>query len=412
MIPLRLGPAPLAGTVRVPPSKSIAHRVLIAAWLAAGRDIQEAGRRTGLDPALSDDIAATWRCLAALQDDALRPRILDCGESGSTLRFLIPLAAALGTPARFVGRGRLPQRPIAAYGTTFAEQKIQMTPSGSDYLPLELTGRLQAGHFQIVGDVSSQYITGLLFALPLLDGDSTLELTTPLASAAYVDLTLGTLRDFGITVLESGTGWRIPGRQRYVFSAKLAVEPDFSQAAFWLVARFLGHDVSVVDLPESSYQGDRAVRPILAALAGSDSVWPGLERGPEGFCLDADEIPDLIPVLSLALALTPGSHRVHNAARLRIKECDRLGASCRMLETLGVRVHEAESEFWIWGRPGPFRGKQAVSASGDHRMAMCWGVAATLCDGPLELDDGSVVTKSYPDFWDDYRRLGGSAVLL
>lgn len=422
MNPLRLTPAKLAGSIRVPSSKSIAHRVLIAAWLAAGRDMAEAGRRTGLESSLSDDIAATWRCLAALEDDAPEPRILDCGESGSTLRFLIPLAAALGTAARFVGRGRLPQRPIAAYRETFVNQRIRLTQSGFDCLPLELDGRLRAGHFGIVGDVSSQYITGLLFALPLLDGDSTLELETPLASAAYVDLTLGTLCDFGIVIrpdptLGSCGGWRIPGGQSYRFPAKLQVEPDFSQAAFWLVARHLGHEVTVADLPVESHQGDRAVRPILAALSGAPCAaapWPGLERGPQGFCLDADAIPDLIPALSLAFACTPGRHHVYNAVRLRIKECDRLSASCRMLETLGIRVREGEAEFWIEGRPEPrpFRGNRMVTASGDHRMAMCWGIAATLCDGPLDLDDGGVVTKSYPDFWNDYRRLGGLAVQL
>ena len=388
-------PGKLRGAVQAPPSKSAAHRALVAAALADGPTSLRLGR-------LNQDIEATMRCLSALgasfDGDGERWRVmpasrvparaeLDCGESGSTLRFLLPVACALGARARFTGRGRLPERPnralteaLRAHGATI----------DSDLLPMAAEGPLTAGRFALPGDVSSQYVTGLLFALPLLDGDSAIALTTRLESAAYVDMTLRALAAFGVTAEATGSGWRVPGGQRYRTPGRLDVEGDWSAAAFWLAANRIGSDVRVEGLSEDTAQGDRAVLSLL-----------GRPR------IDASNVPDLVPALAAAAATLPQVTTVTGAARLRLKESDRLSATAGFINALGGRA-EATADGLIVEGGRPIRGGR-VDGAGDHRIVMAAAVLATAAEGPVTIAGAEAVAKSYPDFFRDFIRLGGRA---
>ena len=337
-----VNPGPLAGTVRVPASKSAAHRLLICAALADG-PTRIAIRAT------NRDIEATAACLRALgagierQGDFIDvspiaqipgQALLDCGESGSTLRFLLPVAAALGTRATFTGKGRLPQRPNAPLVEALRKHGAKID---NDLLPMTVSGPLTDGRWTLPGDVSSQYVTGLLFALPLLDGDSAIALTTPLASAAYVDMTLQALRQFGITVEPTTTGWRIPGHQRCHTPGDVAVEGDWSAAAFWLAANAMGASVDVQGLDPDSVQGDRAVAGLLGRKA-----------------IDATHVPDLVPALAAVAAQLPQRTVITGAARLRLKESDRLQTVAAMLKALGHGVTVTQDGLIIdGGKPKP-----------------------------------------------------------
>ena len=411
-------PGPLHGRVEIPASKSVAHRAMIAAALA--------DRPTQIVlNAVNDDLTATAACLNALGAICERTdfgyRIvpaaqeknacgaaenasgatdlceiasfptLDCGESGSTLRFLLPVAAALGREARFVGHGRLPERPhdvlldaMAAHGATADARR----------LPLQLHGRLRGGTFALPGNVSSQYITGLLMALPLCAGDSVIRLTTRLESAPYVNLTLRALADFGIRVETLPDGWRIPGGQRYRSPGRVVVEGDWSGAAFWLAANALGSRVECGNLDEASAQGDRAIRPLLNRLGGE---------------IDVSECPDLVPALAVAAAGFPGRTALVGAARLRLKESDRLASVAALLRALGCAVDEGAESLTIHGG-APLTGG-TVDGCGDHRIVMAAAVAATAASSPVTILGAQAVAKSYPDFFRDFEALGGNLIV-
>jgi len=392
-------PSPLSGAVRVPASKSTAHRLLIAAALADGPT------RISIS-AMSRDIEATAACLRALgagieaEGDALKVSpiaeipaevTLDCGESGSTLRFLLPVAAALGARAAFTGHGRLPQRPNAPLVEALRAHGAVID---SDLLPMNVRGPLAGGLWTLPGDVSSQYVTGLLFALPLLDGDSAIRLTTPLASAAYVDMTLQALGQFGIAVEVTESGWRIPGRQRYRTPGEVVVEGDWSAAAFWLAANALGASIDVVGLDPGSVQGDRAV----AALLGQDTI-------------EATHVPDLVPALAVAAASRPMRTVITGAARLRLKESDRLQSVADMLAALGYSATVTPDGLVIdGGRPKPCAAAiRTVDGANDHRIVMAAAVAAAYADRPVRVTGAQAVEKSYPDFFRDFEALGGNA---
>ncbi len=390
-------PGALAGRVRVPASKSAAHRALICAALADGPT-------TIRISALNRDIEATIACLTALgadirrEADALRvtpvarvpeDALLDCGESGSTLRFLLPVAAALGARCRVVGRGRLPQRPNAPLTNALRANGASVD---SDLLPMALSGRLRSGRFELPGDVSSQYISGLLFALPLPDGDSQITLTTHLESAAYVDMTLAALARFGIRVEPIGGGWRIPGGQRYRSPGEIEVEGDWSAAAFWLAANAIGADVRVEGLNQDTAQGDRAVIRLLGRAE-----------------IDASNVPDLVPALAVAAAHRPGRTVIAGAARLRLKESDRLESVARLLRALGHGCRVTADGLEIdGGAPTPCaEAIRAVDGANDHRIVMAAAVAAAHADRPVRVTGAEAVEKSYPDFFRDFRQLGG-----
>lgn len=410
-------PSLLQGPVRVPLSKSLLHRSLICSALAGDMSLADLG-----DGPLSDDITVTRECLAAIMEanaDKKRGRVFEetdaldlfCGESGSTLRFLIPILAALGIPAQFAGGGRLPQRPLGEYPALFADKGVRTEyPGGGLYLPFLITGQLKPGLFRLPGNVSSQYITGLLFALPLLHGDSEIELTTPLESEPYAAMTCDVMRAFGVGTVKHKKGYSVKGGQVYRRSAPYRSEPDFSQAAFWLTANYLGHHTVIEDLPELSMQGDSAIRSLLSSLSGVTGEGSGEA---ETFTIDASQIPDLVPILSVAAAATPCTTVFTHAERLRLKECDRLEATCEMLAALGALVHTTQDGFAVTGRanrPGePLFTSCTVNSYADHRMVMAAAIAATRADGPVRITSPHAVEKSYPDFFEQYKRVGGLA---
>ncbi|WP_418271534.1 3-phosphoshikimate 1-carboxyvinyltransferase [Intestinimonas sp.] len=379
-------PGLLRGAITPPPSKSQAHRLLIAAALADGESRIE-------HLADSQDIQATRRCMAALKAPGEDLPVLDCGESGSTLRFLIPVALALRGGGRFTGRGRLMERPQKPYFDLFDEKGIAYRQEDG---VLTVQGRLTPGTFALPGDVSSQFVTGLLYALPLLEGDSRITLTTPLESRGYVDMTLEALERFGIRAeCPDGRTLRVPGGQTYR-PCRAAVESDYSQAAFYYAANGLGGQVEILGLNPRSAQGDRCIVPYHMQLCG-----PGEAE------LDVSQCPDLVPPLAAHAALRQGITRIVNAARLRIKESDRLTAVAQVLTALGADVVEGADRLTITGQPEGLAGGVTVDSHNDHRIAMMAAVAATRCAAPVTITGAECVAKSYPDFWEDYERLGG-----
>ncbi|MCL1952649.1 MAG: 3-phosphoshikimate 1-carboxyvinyltransferase [Oscillospiraceae bacterium] len=374
-----LHPGKLQGEIAAMPSKYDLHRLMIASHLA-GLDLDDL-------PVISDDIAVTKECLASMLNAPCS--MLNCRESGSTLRFLLPVAAALGKRVTFTGEGRLPERPmqplvdqLRAHGCHVDREK----------LPITIAGQLRPGIFTLPGDVSSQFVTGLLFALPLLDGPGEIALTSPLESRGYVDMTLRTLRKFGIAVKETAHGFQVPGGQKYLppVNCQLSIDADWSAAAFWLAANALGSEVRVTGLLDDSAQPDRAIAALLRALPAE---------------LDASQCPDLVPILAVVMALTPGERSIINAARLRLKESDRLHAMALNLHALGADVTELPGGLAVRGKP-MLRGGEAQSF-GDHRVAMAMAIAALQCECAVTLRGAEAVRKSYPAFWEEYQRLGG-----
>ena len=409
---LTIYPSKLAGEVTPPSSKSQAHRALIAAALGGGIS-------TISNLADSQDIQATRRCLSALGAlvEDLGPGTLrvhglgnsipqagpfptlDCGESGSTLRFLIPVALLVQGQAAFTGRGRLMERPLAPYEDLFRgkgigwsmEHGVLTLDCGRGYDRLAL----DPGEYRLPGDVSSQFITGLLFALPLLEGDSDLLLTAPLESRGYVDLTLDVLDRFGVVAEPRENGFHIPSGQMYQ-ARDLAVEADWSQAAFWYAANHLGGQVDILGMDPASRQGDREIAAYSRMLARSGQVE-----------LDVSQCPDLVPPLAAMAALRAGeTTAIVNAARLRIKESDRLASVTQVLNALGAGVEEHADHLVLRGRER-LAGGVTVSGHNDHRIAMMAAIAATRCQGPVTITGAECVNKSYPRFWADYEALDG-----
>ena len=394
-------PAALGGAVTPPPSKSQAHRLIIAAALSDG-----VCRLSNVE--LSQDIQATLRCMRTLDADASAdgtiirgadlvdgfetppPEVMDCGESGSTLRFLIPVALALKGGGRFTGHGRLMERPQEPYFRLFAEKGIAWSLENG---VLAVEGRLTPGVYTLPGDVSSQFITGLLYALPLLEGDSELVLTTALESRGYVDMTLDALAQFGVSAEYDGNRrFRVPGNQAYRHR-DLAIEGDWSNAAFWFAAAFLGHRVDVEGLNPRSVQGDRVIGEQLARLT---------QPGPAE--LDVSQCPDLVPPLAAMAALRAGeTTAIVNAARLRLKESDRLESTAAMLRALGAQVEVHDSGLTVTGRKVLTGG--TVDPQHDHRIAMAAAAAASGCTAPVTVRDCACTDKSYPRFWTDLSAL-------
>ena len=406
-------PNKLRGTVTPPSSKSVAHRALIAAALSGGfSTISNLGD--------SKDIQATRRCLSNLSTwiedltpDKVRVHgighslvqagpfpMLDCGESGSTLRFLIPVALLVQGEARFTGQGRLMERPLTPYEALFQEKGISWSlengvltidsERGYDRLALD------PGEYCLPGNVSSQFITGLLFVLPLLDGDSDLVLTSPLESRGYVDLTLDVLRTFGIRVEERADAFHVPGNQHYE-SRDFTVEADWSQAAFWYAANFLGGQVDIQGLNMESKQGDKVI-----ALQYWKLAKPGDAE------LDVSQCPDLVPPLAAMAAVRAGTARLTHAARLRMKESDRLSTVAAALRAMGAQVEEGADSLTIHGRER-LPGGGTVDCCNDHRIAMMAAVSAAFAQAPVKLLGAECVKKSYPEFWNHFIQLGGEA---
>lgn len=380
-------PGTLKGAVTPPSSKSQTHRAVLALMLAQGE-----GKLSNL--AVSQDIQATQDCVAALksgqpaQADGLP--LLDCGESGSTLRFLIPVALAVRGGGHFTGRGRLMERPQGPYIRLFEEKGILWKQEGAC---LTVAGQLEPGVYALPGNVSSQFITGLLYALPLLSGDSRIVLTTPLESRGYVDMTLDMLRRFDIKVEEQEDGFLVPGNQTYQ-ARDLTLEADWSGAAFWYAANFLGAQVDIQGLNPDSVQGDRQIGTLYWKLARPGDV-----------DIDLSQCPDLAPPLAVMAAVRKGTTRFVNAGRLRIKESDRLETIACTLNALGAKAQVREDTLTLEGLDHLKGG--TVDGCNDHRIAMMAAVAAVACKESVTILGAECVKKSYPRFWEDYTALGG-----
>lgn len=380
-------PGTLKGAVTPPSSKSQTHRAVLALMLAQGE-----GKLSNL--AVSEDIQATQDCVAALksgqpaQADGLP--LLDCGESGSTLRFLIPVALAVRGGGHFTGRGRLMERPQGPYIRLFEEKGILWNQEGTC---LTVAGQLEPGVYALPGNVSSQFITGLLYALPLLPGDSRIVLTTPLESRGYVDMTLDMLRRFDIKVEEQEDGFLVPGNQTYQ-ARDLTLEADWSGAAFWYAANFLGAQVDIQGLNPDSVQGDRQIGTLYWKLARPGDV-----------DIDLSQCPDLAPPLAAMAAVRKGTTRFVHAGRLRMKESDRLETIARTLNALGAKAQVWEDTLTLEGVDHLEGG--TVDGCNDHRIAMMAAVAAVACKEPVTILGAECVKKSYPRFWEDYTALGG-----
>ena len=410
-----VSPAPLHGTVSAIPSKSDAHRILICAALSSS------DTRIYL-PSSSEDIDATCRCLSAMGAKITRENdylnitpikevppcpILDCGESGSTLRFLLPVAAAICPEACFTGRGRLPDRPLGELKKVMEAHGVRFS---SPKLPLTISGRLTCGTYTIPGNVSSQYITGLLLALSAVDGKSEIVLSSELESAAYIDITLHALSRFGINIEKTDLGWKIPKIKSFSSPKSLTVDGDWSNAAFFLSAGALGHRLTVSGLDLSSPQGDKAILSVLedfgAKIETCNDKITVLPSSLHGCTVDARPIPDLLPILAVVASFAKGTTDFVNAARLRLKESDRLATTSAMLKNLGITVTEREDGLTVEG------GKLScgiVNGANDHRIVMAASVAATLAGGNVTITDSEAVNKSYPAFFETLKSLGGIA---
>ena len=402
---IQITPRHLSGTVTPPPSKSMAHRLLIAAALGSGIS-------TVRGVAMSQDVEATLRCLTALgghwrettpgtleitgiggrrsTPGTALPH-LDCGESGSTLRFFLPIALAVAGGGVFTGQGRLMARPQGPYLDLFREKGIFCEQTDGT---LTVRGTLEPGEYHLPGNVSSQFFTGLLFALPLLDGPSTIVPTTAVESWDYILMTLDALTGAGVTAAEPhtpGEAFRVCPSAYQPFDR--TVEADWSQAAFWYAAIALGSQLELTGLNAFSVQGDMAVVPHFLRLTQSG------DRE-----IDVSGIPDLLPPLAAMAAVRSGTTRFVNAARLRMKESDRLETTAALLTTLGVSAQAGPDFLTVQG--GAITGG-TVDGANDHRIVMAAAIAATASSSPVTIRGAEAVKKSYPDFWEVYQSLGG-----
>ncbi|MBQ8537969.1 MAG: 3-phosphoshikimate 1-carboxyvinyltransferase [Clostridia bacterium] len=382
-----VNPGKWQGTLTVPPSKSIAHRALILSALTGG------GQVTPIIP--SQDMLATQACL---HFDGEYP----CRESGSTLRFMIPLALLKTGGGHFTGAGRLGQRPLTPYENCL---NASFTYVQGDGLDLTVKGQLKAGVYTLPGNVSSQFITGLLLALPFVRGDSEIHITPPLESKGYIDLTLQAMADFGLVVHRPDElTFLIPGGQKGQ-SRDYQVEGDYSQAAVPLCAAALGNPVTVKGLRRDSRQGDAQILPWLQMM-GAQVQWQGDEvtvtapKGLHGIAIDGSQCPDIIPILALTCALATGESRLKNLSRLRIKESDRLAAACEVINLLGGSAQIENEGLVIQGQPSLKGGVTALDYN-DHRMVMMLAAAATRCEEPVTIQGSQAISKSWPSFWED-----------
>lgn len=411
-------PSHCSGSVHIPPSKSMAHRAIICAALADG-----VSHLTNID--FSDDIRATidgMRQLGAQIDtgadcvsirgirrfDQLNSQVIDCQESGSTLRFFIPLFSLCDQTVRFIGKGRLMQRPQDVYEELFARQGLQFT---HDEQGIVISGALAPGRYEVDGSISSQFITGLLFTLPLLEEDSIIQIRPPFESRSYIDLTLEMLKKFGIrAVYEDALTLRIPGRQRYV-PCDVRVEGDYSQLAFFAVLAAVQGDLAIHGVSGSSAQGDRQILSILHDFGAS------LQPLDDGFLIhrgslkaapvDLNDCPDLGPILFVLAAMAEGTTHISHAGRLRIKESDRIAAMEEELRKFGVRITSDEDNVWIEGQNTPYACEETLSGHNDHRVVMALSVMALCSSSVCTIEGAQAIRKSYPSFFDDVTAIHG-----
>lgn len=418
---MRCTPAILSGKIKAISSKSHAHRVLICTALS--------NEPTKINcNVLSKDITATVECLKNLGagisingDEILvtpkgfnKKAEIDCGESGSTLRFLLPLVSALGIDTTINAHGRLPERPLSPLKEEL-EKKGVVFETDNEF-PLHITGNLQSGEYELAGNVSSQFVSGLLFALPLLDGDSKISLIPPVESKSYIDMTVATLRDFGILIEETENTYIIKGNQKYISPREITIDGDWSNSAFFLCAGALSKDgVTVTGLNINSTQGDKKILDILKRMGArveinNDEITVKKNKL-MGTMVNGGDIPDLVPIVSVMGAMCDkGVTHIVNASRLRLKESDRIATTEALLTKAGAAVSETDDGLVIWGENDLIGGR--VDGANDHRIVMSAAILSCLCALPVDIVGAEAVEKSYPHFFEDFNRLGGKANVI
>lgn len=413
---VKITPSQIGGCIHAINSKSHVHRLLICAALSKSKV-------TIYCPDTSNDIEATARCLCALGASVKRngkcyeispitqlhpDPLMDCADSGSTLRFLLPVAAALGLDAKFYMTGRLPDRPITALTDQLTHGGCRI--KNDTHNILHCTGQLQPGEYSLPGNISSQYFSGLLFALPMLNGDSVIHIEGNLESAGYIQMTLDALKQAGINIIFEPDRFIVPGNQVYSLSDYVKAEGDWSNAAFWLSMGALSKkSVICTGLNHLSSQKDKRILRILRRFGASvtttpDSATVSFERL-HGIVINAADIPDLVPVLSVVAASAEGTTKFTHAGRLRMKESDRLHSVTEMLKALGADIKEYPDKLIINGT-GTLKGG-VIDSCGDHRIAMSAACASVICTSHVTVLGAQCVSKSYPAFWDDFETMGG-----
>ncbi len=385
-----------SGVVEAIASKSFAHRILICDFLA-GNNL-----RKEFNGFCSKDILATFNSLTDIKGGK---RVLDCDESGSTLRFLLPLCASLGGEFTFLGRGRLLSRPNTELLNSLSKNGISFEENADS---IKIWGKLNSGEFEIRGDISSQYVSGLIMALATLDNDSKIILTSPLASKPYVDITLSVLDSYGVKVESTDYGYFIKGGQK--FSGSLSAEGDWSNMAFFLVLGAINDGITVSGLNLDSVQGDKKILDILksanAKVCVDDKGITISKSQLNGYVMDANDCPDLVPICAVLGAVASGKTIINNIERLRIKESDRVFSTIEMLKSFGIMAEEKDNSIIIYG--GKAKGG-AVSSFNDHRIVMASAVLGAVACGESKILDAGAVNKSYPTFFDDFNSVGGKA---
>lgn len=437
----------LSGEVTIPPSKSVAHRAILSAALTVLKsDMNKIIAISNID--MNNDMKATLNAVHSigikssynveqkmltisselgvpLSNEIDSPVVVDCGESGSTLRFVIPIFAALGISATFIGSGRLPERPLDVYDELLPNHGVSISRDSDKNLPMTINGKLKSGDYKLRGDVSSQFITGLLFALPLLDDDSKIELTTKLESKGYVDLTIGVLNDFEIAINEvTSNEYFIRGNQHFGGNSLIEnymVEGDYSHTAFLLNFAALsntGEEIRIKGLREKSLQGDKACIDIYRdfglnirfekdTLIAKNDNYNKDYAGLSAIKLDARQIPDLVPPIAVCAAFAKGTTKIYGAERLRIKESDRLVSMANAINAIGGKAEITNDGLIIEGIKEAHKGK--IYGENDHRVVMSIAAAVLRCNGDITATDAESINKSYPNFFRDYNNLGGEA---
>lgn len=406
----------LNGVVNVPSSKSLTHRAIIAASLAEGNSIIS-------NVSFSKDIDATINAMSSLgaiikkDNDTLyikgcypklNNNVIDCLESGSTTRFLIPISILTNEEVTFIGHNKLVDRPLDVYFDIFKQDSISYEKN-DHYLPLKVKGSFKGGTYKVRGDVSSQFITGLLFTLPLIDKDSKIEITTCLESKSYIDLTIDILHKFGVEITFNNNCYYIKGNQKYK-PFNYTVEGDFSQAAFYLVADALGSNVKVKNMNPNSLQGDIEILSDLkkagCEIIYENNLYSVKANNLKPLDIDVSNTPDLGPILCVLLNNIEGTSRLINAERLRIKECDRITCVREELNKLGFNIEETKDSMIIHGANKVL--SNIIDSHNDHRLVMAFAIAATISNKEVVITNALAINKSYPNFFKDFEKLGGN----
>lgn len=422
---VKIKPSILSGEIVIPPSKSYSHRAIISAALVNSEKKSKINNlKFSVDIATTTEIMENWGAKITKKESNLeiigndgkivpKNNYIQCNESGSTIRFLIPIALTSENELIFDGKGKLIDRTLTLYYKIFDKQEIKYE-TNEGKLPLKVNGKLKAGNYEIDGNVSSQFITGLLYALPLLDGDSTIVINKNLESKGYVDLTLEILKLSGIKIKNNDyKSFEIKGNQEYR-CFDYTVEGDYSQVAFWIVAGIISankdNEIKCLNLNKYSLQGDKAIIEIVQKMGAKLEIFDDYvivkPSKTKGTIIDVSQCPDIAPILTVLGALSEGETKIINAERLRIKESDRIISIKTELNKIGAKIEEIGDSLVIQG-VDTFRGGVEVSAWNDHRIAMSLAVASIRCKNEIVIDEAESVKKSYPHFWDDFEKMGG-----